>query len=279
LQSDGVNMALDTLFVDLSIARRLEIAQAWRGVEYARAQRTLRPDTHSTVEPVAGGYAIYAGEGSPLNRAIGLGLRGPVSGADLECVEQFYLSRSALPRVDLCPLADPSLLDLLNRGGYRLEEFYSVLACPLSDNAMPVSLPAEVRVGQARPEEAELWIHTTAQGFEEGEVPTAGALAILAPNFHSANATCFFAWVAGQPAGGGALFTHAGVAELGGASTRLAFRKRSVHTALLYARLAAAKAAACDLALVVTSPGAESQRNVERLGFRLAYTKATLAGR
>jgi hypothetical protein len=32
------------------------------------------------------------------------------------------------------------------------------------------------------------------------------------------------------------------------------------------------------LALVVTAPGEESQRNVERAGFRLAYTKVVVVG-
>ncbi|HUV89752.1 MAG TPA: hypothetical protein VMY80_08870 [Anaerolineae bacterium] len=39
----------------------------------------------------------------------------------------------------------------------------------------------------------------------------------------------------------------------------------------------AAREQGCDLALVLTSPGSDSQRNVERAGFRLAYTKAVLS--
>ena len=53
-------------------------------------------------------------------------------------------------------------------------------------------------------------------------------------------------------------------------------RKLGVQYALIAARLAAATEAGCDLAVVYTEPGSESQRNVERLGFRLAYTKVTM---
>lgn len=67
-----------------------------------------------------------------------------------------------------------------------------------------------------------------------------------------------------------------GQASLLKASTRLTFRGRGVQTALLHHRLALAAAAGCDLATVQTQPGSASQRNVERQGFRLAYTKATL---
>jgi hypothetical protein len=46
--------------------------------------------------------------------------------------------------------------------------------------------------------------------------------------------------------------------------------------ALLQARLAAARRAGCDLAVVGTSPGSDSQRNIERAGFTLAYTKVIM---
>ena len=265
-------------FVDLALARRLELAHAWRGVEYARAQGRLHPDVQIRVERVAGGYAIYAGEGSPLNRAVGLGLCGPVTRADLESVERFYADCGALPRVDLCPMADPSLPHLLKLGGYRLEQFYSVLVRALTEDAVPVPLPAEVRISRAGPQEAELWITTVAQGFGDAEVPAHETLDLLAPNFHSANGTCFFAWLDGQPAGGGAIYIHEGVAEVGSTSTRPAFRRRGVQTALLQAQVVAAREQGCDLALTMTSPGSDSQRNMERAGFRPAYTKAILVG-
>jgi hypothetical protein len=38
----------------------------------------------------------------------------------------------------------------------------------------------------------------------------------------------------------------------------------------------AARLAGCDLGMVITSPGSHSQRNVERLGFQVAYTKAVM---
>jgi GNAT superfamily N-acetyltransferase len=269
---------VDMFFVDLDLARRLEMAQAWRGVHYANAQLALRPETYSTVEAVAGGFAIYAGEGSPLNKAVGLGMYRPVTQADLEHVERFYRSRNAAPRVSVCPLAEVSLVDLLNANGYRLESFYSVLFRLLTGDDEPMSFPPGIHITQAKPKDAELWIRTTGQGFTGQEIPPQEDIVILSPNFYAANATCLFAWIDGQPAGGGGMYIHEGVAEFGGASTRPAFRKRGVQTALLHARMDAARKAGCDLALVVTPPGEKSQRNVERVGFRLAYTKVVVVG-
>jgi hypothetical protein len=49
-----------------------------------------------------------------------------------------------------------------------------------------------------------------------------------------------------------------------------------VQTALLATRLADAAAAGCDIAVVTTAPGSQSQQNVQRRGFQLLYTRAIL---
>jgi GNAT superfamily N-acetyltransferase len=264
------------LSVDLDLARRLEIAYAWRGIHYAQARGRLRPEVEIAVQSVGGGYAIDAGRGSPVNRAMGLGLHGPVDGTDLASVEQFYGQRGAVPRVDLCPLADLSLLQVLRCGGYRLEQFYSVLVRYVVEDAHPVPLPPGVRVRKVGSGERELWLRTVAQGFTGAAAPPQEAFDILAPNFASATAIPYLAWVDGQPAGGGAMVTHGGVAELCSDSTRTAFRRQGVQSALIRARLVAAREAGCDLAMALTAPGSASQRNMERASFRLAYTKAVM---
>jgi GNAT superfamily N-acetyltransferase len=253
--------------IDLAHARRLEMAHAWRGVWYVRAQSVLHPEYQCRVEEIAGGVALYAGPGSPLNCAVGLGLHGPVSQAELERIEQFFHNCNTPTKLDICPLADESLFELVKHGGYHLEGFLNVLACSLTDDVAPAK-QSEIQITRAKPEEAELWIRTTAQGFTEVDDP---------PQRDLANAVCFFAWIDGQPAGGGAMFIHQGAVELGGASTRPAFRKRGVQTALLQARLRVARNMGCDLAMVLTEPGSDSQRNIQRAGFELAYTKVILS--
>ena len=69
--------------------------------------------------------------------------------------------------------------------------------------------------------------------------------------------------------------TH-GVAQLTGAATVPSARRRGVQAALLAARLDDAAAAGCDLAVVTTAPGSTSQKNVQRRGFQLMYTRAVL---
>jgi RNA polymerase sigma factor (sigma-70 family) len=76
---------------------------------------------------------------------------------------------------------------------------------------------------------------------------------------------------------GGFVIPIAGVAQLTGAATIPAHRRRGVQTALLSARLAdAAAAAGCDVAVIITQPGSKSQQNAQRQGFDLLYTRAVL---
>jgi ribosomal protein S18 acetylase RimI-like enzyme len=77
-------------------------------------------------------------------------------------------------------------------------------------------------------------------------------------------------------AGGASFHLAEGVAQLTGAATAPAHRRRGIQTALLSARLAEAAAAGCDIAVVTTQPGSKSQQNVQRQGFDLLYTRAIL---
>jgi ribosomal protein S18 acetylase RimI-like enzyme len=66
------------------------------------------------------------------------------------------------------------------------------------------------------------------------------------------------------------------VLALFGAGTLPEFRCRGIQAAMLSTRLRAGAEAGCDLAVVVTQGGTISQRNCERLGFRVAYSKVTV---
>lgn len=86
------------------------------------------------------------------------------------------------------------------------------------------------------------------------------------------------AYIDGNAAGGGTLsvFRQQRLAGLFGAATLPEYRRRGVQTAMTYARLRMAADAGCDLAVVMTTPGSGSQRNAERQGFHVAYTKVVL---
>jgi hypothetical protein len=107
------------VFADALLAQRLEAAEA------ANA-RGCSPRGASVLE-VAGGCAIFTGADSPLTHAVGIGLDGAVTEAEIGALETFFRSRGARPTIDLCPLAGPGLLQALGERGYRPTEFNNVL--------------------------------------------------------------------------------------------------------------------------------------------------------
>ena len=64
-----------------------------------------------------------------------------------------------------------------------------------------------------------------------------------------------------------------GVAFLAGASTIPEGRRHGAQLALLHQRLRDGADAGCDIAMMGALPGSASQRNAERHGFRIAYTR------
>jgi hypothetical protein len=69
------------------------------------------------------------------------------------------------------------------------------------------------------------------------------------------------------------LSIHECVALFAGASTIPGRRGLGAQRALLDARLRFAADQRCDLAMMCAAPGSASQRNAERHGFRIAYTR------
>ncbi len=173
-------------FVDPDLARRLELCHFWRSVRYTQAYQRLHPQAQTAIFDSAGGLGVYVGPGSPLNNAGGLGLSGPVSAAELDELEDFYHARGDRVRLHFCPLADPSLLDLLRSRGYTIDGFFSVLVYRIPSSFSPAPLPPGVSLTRARPEQADEWLQVVAEGFEETASPSPAAFDILGPNFHAA---------------------------------------------------------------------------------------------
>ncbi len=80
-------------FVDKAFARRLESVEEMPQVLYARVFQKTRPQIGAAEEEICGGHVIFAGLGSPIGRAAGIGLDRPFTAGDLDRIEQL-LSRS-----------------------------------------------------------------------------------------------------------------------------------------------------------------------------------------
>ena len=264
-------------FIDLDLARRVEMAEANAGRECAEGYHRLHPDCPVATEEIAGGIAVFAGVDSPVTQAIGVGLRGAVSDAELDALGDFFLSRKAPAAIELCPFIDMSLYEKFAARNYRLLEVSNVLLLDdLQAARIPETMPLGVTVRAASAEESKLWTVTVAQGFAEHFPVTQAILDVMEGMCYRSSSCAFLAFVDGVVAGGAVVSADDGVCGLFGACTLPAFRRRGVQTALLATRLAWARAKGCDLAVSITQPGSISHRNIERSGFRVAYTRTKL---
>jgi len=260
------------MHVGLEMARRLEAAEGLHGVACAEAHQRLNPGLGATVLEVAGGFAIFVGVQSPLTHAVGLGMRGAVRAGEVERLEGFYRARGAAVGLQLCPLADASLVELLGNRGYRVTEFNNVLVRPLAGAQIaPAGTP--VRLANA---DEDLWARTVGRGFLEKDELTAVEMDVGSAIWHMPGSRCYLAFAGGQAAAAGAMAIDRGLATLFADGTLLGFRGAGLQDALIRERLRAAVEEGCDLATASTLPGSVSQRNYERNGFQVAYTKAIL---
>jgi GNAT superfamily N-acetyltransferase len=264
-------------FVDKAFARRLESAEEFPQVDCARMFQKLRPDVGADFAPFCGGHMMFAGLNSPIGHAAGLGFDGPVTAADFDRLEAFYRSHGAPAQLDLCPLTDPTALELANSRGYRMAELNNVLYAML-DRQPPAEVPAGVTIRRGTTDEAGIFSDLVTRSFFEQQDPPADFADMLAPLFHFPEALTFLATVDGVPiaAAAGRIIPEHRVFALFGAGTLPAFRGRGIQKALLLTRMKAAAEAGCELAVVVTRGGTTSERNCIRLGFQIAYSKATV---
>lgn len=264
-------------FVDKALARRLESAEEVPQVDCVRMYQELRPEIGAAFEPICGGHMMFAGLNSPIGHATGMGFDGPVKAEDLDRLEAFYRSHGAPAQLDLCPLTDPSLLELVKARGYGLAELNNVLFRRLKPRG-EVRIPEGVRIRRSQPEEASLFSDIVSRSFfEKGNAPE-GFAEMLAPLFRFPGSLTFVASVDENPVAtaAGRIIPEHRVFALFGAGTLPGFRGRGIQTALLQTRMRAAAEAGCELVVVVTQGGSISERNCVRLGFQIAYSKATV---
>jgi len=277
-----MNAGREPLFCDTALAGRIERAEVQLIAQSSEAARR-RAGTAGFAIPVAGGVASFAGEGSPYNKVAGLGFGGVPDPAALDEIEKAFATCGSPVQVELAHLADPAIAPLLAGRGYRLESFENVLGRALTGEPQRV-MPPGVEVRPSGEEEFETWLDVVAEGSVHPDtqgVPWHEEFsreAIIAAERDSAAAgdVRYAALRDGIIVGGATMRMAEGIAQLTGAATVPAHRRRGVQTALLSVRLADAAAAGCDVAVITTQPGSKSQQNAQRQGFDLLYTRAVL---
>jgi len=260
------------LFSDLALSRRLERAEGYACAQFAGARRRLFPESGAEWMECAGAYAVFDGINSPVTQSFGIGIFEELSAAALDVIERFFFERGAPALHEVSPLVGVAALDLLCARGYRPIEISNVLYRLVEKPAAQDH--GHIRVRVIGPQEAQLWTNISVQGWAH-EHPELLEFALQSGAICSAReqSLCFLGEVDGKPGAAGVLCLHDGVALFGGSATIPELRRRGLQAALLEQRMRYAFEHGCDLAMMVAQAGSDSQRNAERKGFRIAYTR------
>lgn len=271
------------MFATPDLSARIDRAEGRMCAGIARFAGSSSPDLRSEVFEIGGGLAVFAGPGSPTNKMIGVGFEGVPDERELERVEQQFIERQSPLQAEVSTLADPAFHACLMRRGYTFVTFENVLGHPLT--TLDSRVLNGIHVASPEPDELAEWVDVVATGFanpDEGGVaaevlPPPDELrkwfrtTMSIPGFEG-----FLAKLDGRIAGGAAMRMDMGIAQLCGAATLPAFRRRGVQTALLRWRLDYARRRGCDVAVITTQPASKSQQNAQREGFHLLYARQLL---
>jgi len=262
------------IFSDIKLSQKLERTEARVNADFVETRARLESEIGAEWIEVAGTYAMFDGVESPLTQTFGLGLFEDATDEHLDEIEAFFNERKAPVFHEVSPMTDPSLMELLSTRGYRPIELTSVMFRELDRLIEKRQRNESLTTRVISFDEIDLWARTSADGW----APEHEGLADFMFSFGRIGAQCkgafpYLAELDGNPISTGSLFIYDDVCALAGASTIPAGRNQGAQTALLEDRLEFAAEKGCKLAIMGASPGSQSQKNAQKNGFKIAYTR------
>ena len=193
----------------------------------------------------------------------------------------FYRQHNMPCRVDTLPgHSTPQMLDLLDQAGLRhTKSHHTALFLPLLQDISFKPASERVCVRKAGEADIEIFADIFRRGFgaqwgHDSEDLTARIAESTRVLFGRSEWHLYLAFVDDRPASVGALFVDGDTASLASAATVPEMRRKGCQGALIRQRLDDAVKMGCTLAVTETAYGSSSCKNMQRLGLRIAYTKA-----
>jgi GNAT superfamily N-acetyltransferase len=207
-----------------------------------------------------------------FNRALGLGIGAAATDDALDEIAAFFGRHGSAYGVTLTPDAEPADLPRrLERRGFRRGYAWQKFT---RDTGLVRPVGTDLRVERVGPDHATAFgdVFTRAYGTPRSIQPLLERLPSL-PGWH-----CFIAFAGEEPAATGALYVTGEVGWLGIAGTLPEHRGRGSQSAIIAARIEAARGAGCTVVVTETGVPAEgdagpSYRNILRAGFEPAYVR------
>ena len=262
------------IYSDRILSQKLERTEARANADFVQTHARLMPESGATWIEVGGAYAMFDGIESPLTQTFGLGVFEDATAEHLDELEAFYRERGAPVFHEVSPMADQSIMGLLSERGYRPIELTSVMYREISEGDLPPPVNPKITTRVIDESDADLWAETTAAGWAtefEGLGDFMLALGKIASRTNGAHP--FLAELDGHPIATGGFQIYDNICILAGATTIPDARRQGAQNALLSARLRYGRERGCGLAIMGALPGSQSQKNAQKNGFNIAYTR------
>lgn len=270
------------MFASVDLARRIEASE--RELVAAGTRALAARGVATRLLPLAGGLAACSGADSPFSKLVGLGFAGVPAEDELARVEAAFAAAATPLQVELASLAEAGIGELLTRRGYVLVGFEDVLARDLTGLAAPAPR-ADLTLRTSPADELESWLELLVEAFAAPDAqgvasheafPREPLKRVMRALGEVRGLHRLIVLRDGTPCGGASVRVDGELAQLCGAGTLPAHRRRGVQSALYEHALALAAREGARLAIVTTLPGSKSQENSLRFGFERLYTRVIL---
>lgn len=234
-----------------------------------------RQYSNGRIFEINGGAACFSGVDSFLSQVVGWGFTTKLKHfkTEIEAIEQFYKTMGhSQVDIELCPFVGNSLAVALSQRGYGLAELSNV-------SVYDVTIHQPKRVNEdgflikiVDAAELDEWAKRVAFGFGYPEAQN--------QFFHYSNAkgvTAFAVYDHNQIIAGATIAMHGDACDLGVTSTLPKYRGLGLQKKLVQHRLDFARQHGLNIAMVTTEPGSISDLNIQKMGFRCAYTRIKMS--
>ena len=263
------------IYSDKSLSQKLERTEARTNADFVETRARLEPESGAAWIEVGGAYAMFDGLESPLTQTFGLGIFEQATPEHLDEIEAFFRDRNAPVFHEISPMTDLSMLSLLGERGYRPIELTSVMYRPLMSGSIDEAISnSGISTRRINESEEDRWAEIAARGWvTEHESLGEFMLAFGKIAARTSGGNPFLAEIDGEAIAAAGFAIYDDVCILAGATTVPEARNKGAQNALLAARLRYAQELGCSLAMMCALPGSQSQKNAQKNGFNIAYTR------
>lgn len=253
--------------------------RTWAGdaSAFAETLADLEPSWGSETFGLAGGRVVLCGPGLYVNRAMAVGLDGPMAVSDFEVLEARSAHVGVEPAIEITPYTHADVAALAADRGYVSRSSTSALARSLDDVAnLPID---ESAIIEAAADQLDVWQETSALGWGHATPAARRASDAFARVAAVVDGQGFLLARAAddrRPIACASLTVSGDIATLGGMSTIPGERGRGVQGALIRHRLRLSAVMGCTVATTTAAPRSASERNLLRHGFQPQFTITTL---